>query len=331
MNSIKSDFKQVVKQKSKAGIMISLCKGCLFLFTALLLFSCNPTPEKQPDTPVSGSITVATDESFYPLIKAEAAAFQHLYINAKVNVEYLPEDEAVASLLNGKTDMVIIHRGLNKEENDFILNKKITVRSNKIATDAVAFIVNRDLGDSLITTEQLKGIFTGQLKKWSDISPRLPELGIEIVVDKSTSSNLRFLKQKLDLKIDAINISAAGSNQKVMEYVKKNKISLGIIGVNWISDEDDPKLRANLEQITVLAVGEGDKDNGKYYQPLQAYLAEGSYPFTRSILAITKNTKVGLATGFATYLMSDPGQRIILKAGLLPANMPGRSIEIRNE
>jgi len=35
--------------------------------------------------------------------------------------------------------------------------------------------------------------------------------------------------------------------------------------------------------------------------------------------------------GFASFVAGDIGQRIILKSGLLPARVPGRKINIRNE
>lgn len=309
--------------------MIFLIKKYRFLFLAFIFTSCSNPQEKKPDTPTSGTLPVTADESFYPIAKAEVNAFENLYNNTRVIAAFKSEDEAINDLLNDRADMILISRELNAEEKEFIKRKKITFSTNQIATDAIALIVNDAYPDSLITTHQLKRIFNGTIKTWKELVSYLPDQEIKIVVDKSSSGNLRFLKDKLSLKPDAVQIYAAGSNEKVLEYIKNNSASIGVIGVNWISDEDDPELELKLQKIRVLAVAEGnEKDSSKFYQPLQSYLAEGTYPLTRPLFIINKNTKVGLGTGFASFILSDRGQRIILKAGLLPANMPGREIHI---
>jgi phosphate transport system substrate-binding protein len=37
---------------------------------------------------------------------------------------------------------------------------------------------------------------------------------------------------------------------------------------------------------------------------------------------------MGLGSGFLTYVANDKGQRVVLKAGLVPATMPVRIVEI---
>lgn len=305
--------------------MRALGNNYLILLCSYLLIACG-SPKEKEDTPVSGSIIVYVDEAFRPIVTAEIDAFQNLYTNSKVEAAYQSQNEAIAALLNGKADMIIISRALNKEEEDFLLQKKITVRTNKWATDAIALLANKEYSDSTLSTQQLKDIFSGTIKSWNELSASLPKQTIEIVVDKSTSSNLNYLKDSLDLQEKSVKIFAVGSDPKVLEHVKGNKNSLGIIGFNWISDEDDPDLRDKLKELKVLAIGRVKDET--YYQPLQAHLANNDYPLARTLYVIIKASKVGLSTGFATFMLSDPGQRIVLKEGLLPAVMPGREIVI---
>lgn len=301
------------------------------IFYLIIISGCSQKKENH-NTPVSGSIVVHSDESFQPIVKAEADAFQHLYSAAGIEVKYTSQDEAITALLNGKTDMIFVGRPLNNNEQEFIHKKKITVRSNLLATDAIAFIVHHQYPDSVISTGQIRNILNGKIRTWNELNPHLTSQSIELVVDKSSSSNLHYLRDTLQLQPDAVKIYAAGSNPAVLDHIRKTPHSIGIIGVNWISDEDDPDLRTKLTGIKVLAVGEeDDKDGQKFYQPLQSNLADRSYPFTRSLYAINKNTNVGLGTGFASFILSDRGQRIILKEGLLPAIMPGREITIIKE
>ena len=64
-----------------------------------------------------------------------------------------------------------------------------------------------------------------------------------------------------------------------------------------------------------------------FYQPYQAYLATKQYSLIRSVYTISREPRAGLATGFASFIMSDKGQKIFLKAGLMPANAPVRIIQ----
>jgi phosphate transport system substrate-binding protein len=55
-------------------------------------------------------------------------------------------------------------------------------------------------------------------------------------------------------------------------------------------------------------------------------LATKQYALIRSVYTISREPRAGLATGFASFISSDKGQKIFLKAGLLPASAPIRII-----
>lgn len=60
------------------------------------------------------------------------------------------------------------------------------------------------------------------------------------------------------------------------------------------------------------------------FKPWQAYLALKEYPLIRDVYVILTDPRQGLASGFTGFLTSDRGQRIILKAGIVPATQPVR-------
>lgn len=64
------------------------------------------------------------------------------------------------------------------------------------------------------------------------------------------------------------------------------------------------------------------------YKPYQAYIALNNYPLCRNIYAILNDPRNGLASGFASFLTSDRGQKIILKTGIVPATQPVRIVNI---
>ena len=87
------------------------------------------------------------------------------------------------------------------------------------------------------------------------------------------------------------------------------------------------KVTANSFLKTVHVAG--ISRDSAFYQPYQAYIAQKLYPLTRNVIIISREARSGLGSGFLTYVASDKGQRVVLKAGLVPATMPVRIVEIR--
>ena len=82
--------------------------------------------------------------------------------------------------------------------------------------------------------------------------------------------------------------------------------------------------------MSVSAADKAMPDNS--YKPYQAYLYYGDYPLARSIYCLVESIRrSALPWGFASFLASDRGQRIILKSGLVPATQPVRVVNVKDE
>lgn len=306
-----------------------------FISVITFFFSCSNGHVKHDpytDTPTGGEILILADESYEPLIQVQIDTFQKIYKYAKINVRYLPEAELFDQLMNNDTVRIAITaRDLNDAERKDFEAQKIIPRNLKIASDAVALIVNSENKDTLITTEQLKSILLSKYYTWNELNKGGIKDSILIVFDRNGSANARFLKEKfLGDKPFPSNSYATSSNASVVDYVSKTKGAIGVIGVNWISDSDDSTANAFLKKIKVLGVSQLDT-NGvqtEYYKPYQAYIALKNYPLTRDVMIINREGRNGLGTGFASFVAGDKGQRMIRLMGLLPATMPVRIIQV---
>ena len=102
--------------------------------------------------------------------------------------------------------------------------------------------------------------------------------------------------------------------------------------MNWLSDRNDSTGLSVSKEVRLRSVSAADKampDNS--YKPYQAYLYYGDYPLARSIYALLNDPRSALPWGFASFLASDRGQRIILKSGLVPATQPVRVVNVKDE
>jgi phosphate transport system substrate-binding protein len=297
----------------------------------LVVTSCRNPMGVQPldETPTRGNIKMSIDESFQLLYDTQVYTFESLYTDAKIVASYKPEIDVIADFMKDSVRTIAVTRKLSKEENDYLKTQKFVARTTKVAHDALALIVNKSNPDTLILDIQFADIFRGKITSWKQINPKSSEKPITIVFDNNKSGNVRYFREKFDLKGNfPSNCFAVNTNQEVINYVKNNPSALGIISVNWISDTQDSVSEKFLESVKIVSVG---TDPMNYCKPYQGYIAEKSYPFCRDVYMISRETFSGLGTGFASFVAGDQGQRIILKSGLVPATMPIRLIQINKD
>lgn len=304
-----------------------------FLASVILLsVSCQNRSQKHRDTPTSGLITIAVDETFGPIVQNEIDVFENIYQAATIIGIPCPEVSAFNGLLKDSVRMIIAARPLKKEETDYFKSINIFPKEVRIATDAIAFIVNPQNPDTLMTTQMIQAILTGEVKNWMELNPASPLGPIKVIFDNPQSSTAQYAVNVIcGNKQLSPDLAAVNNNPAVIDYVSQTPNALGIIGVSWISNRKDSLAVGFLNKIKVVAVSREEiATEANSYQPYQAYLATGQYPYTRHIYAILSDPRVGLTTGFTSFITSDRGQRIILKSGILPATQPLRLIHVNN-
>ncbi len=311
-------------------MMNSICKSCLFFLMVLFIACDGGNNGKVLSNPTSGEVTVTIDETLSQLMSSQLDTFQSLYQKTKVNATFKPEAEAFKDLISDSSDVIVVTRSLNQKEKMFFDNQKLFPITTKVAIDAIALIINNENTDSLLTLEQLQNILNGKISKWNQINKSSKLADIQIVFDANNSSTVRYLTDSINNgKALSNNCFAAKSNKEVMNYVNANKNTIGVIGVSWISDRDDPKTTSFLRMVRVVSLS-GKQNTDIYYKPYQAYLQQKLYPLCRYIYMINREARNGLGTGFVSFVAGEKGQRIILKSGLVPATMPVRMVGFGN-
>ena len=86
----------------------------------------------------------------------------------------------------------MISRDLTQKEKDYLESQKKHPRSNMIAVDAIALIVNNDNPIEILSISEIATSLTGKITKWSDIRPT--KLGdIQVVFDDEGSSTVKYM------------------------------------------------------------------------------------------------------------------------------------------
>jgi phosphate transport system substrate-binding protein len=228
------------KSINKSGLRLM---GILLLIASILFVSCRSGSKPNKDeTPTRGNIKISVDESYQPIIDSEIYTFTSIYEYAKITPSYKPEVDIINDFMNDSVKVIVTNKQLTDQQIKYLRDTLIIARTNAFAYDALAFIVNKENSDSLLTYSTIKDIFLGNIKTWKDVSNNSRPEKISVVFDNTKSGNVRYFKEKFEItgKLPE-NFYALNSNVEVIDFITKNRNALGIISVNWISDKDDPR------------------------------------------------------------------------------------------
>ena len=282
------------------------------------------------ETPTRGNIRIFADASFQPIVDAEIATFTSLYKYAKITPTYVPETDLISAFFNDSVKVVVTAWEPSEQQKELLLNTQVVVRTTNVAFDAIAFVLNKENNDTLFTYQNINDLFIGKLTDWSGINPDTKFGKMSVVFDNEKSANIRFFKDEFKLETQLPpNFYAVKSNEEVIDYVSKNKESIGIVSVNWICDKEDSISRSFTNRIKIAAISQKYLNPGYYYRPVQGSIYDKSYPFTRKVNLVSRETFGGLGSGFVSWFSSEQGQRIVLKSGLVPATMPIRLLQVK--
>ncbi len=286
---------------------------------------------KPANTPTTGEMTLWCDEGLKPILSTSIDVFDSIYDKAKINAEYKQENAIVQAMLDDSIEVGVITRNLTTEELEYFKKSGFTPRTTLIAHDAMAIILNPQNRDTAFTVGEIKDILSGKVTTWKQRNAGGPATDIVVVFDNAGAGTVRYAKDSILMgEPMSPKANALKNNEEVIAYVAKNKGALGLISANWISDTDDRGVQKFKQEIRLAEIARASGEEA--FTPYQAYLATGQYPFKRGIWYIDATARnFGLAAGFASFLASDRGQRIILKSGLLPATMPLRIIKPTKE
>lgn len=295
------------------------------------------------------------DEGFRNVLDEEIEVFEYTYPTASIIPFYVPENEAIDSLISGATHGIISTRELDNEQMEYIKAKqRRIVRQRCIAVDAVALIVNKDNPVSVLSLSDVEGIMRGTINKWSQLAGA-DTTAVKLVFDNAGSSTVSYMRERflpVGGKIsDNKNAFAQKSNAQVFDIVKKDKNAIGIISVNWLGDdlsvakkvpvdkrmenykvENDTVANSLTTEVKILKLSNPTAENdysSEGYKPYQAYINTGQYPLVRKIYFITAGTDPKVLHSFYVFVSGFVGQKIISKTGILPYHMNPRVVQLR--
>lgn len=295
-------------------------KFFLIIFFGLILFSsCQTKTSAKNETTSewnSGTIIIATDENLQNIAEQLSQIYEHDNPKAHIKFNYQAQDKIIDDFVNGKISSMLISRTLTKNEKDISTqNQKTATVENVFGYNAVALIANPKFNDSVF-----------DIKKLSDYLQ--PNSAVKLVFDNKQSGIARYIMQLANVDPALFkNALAVNNAQEVMEYVQRNQASVGFISFNQISNRDVSETKSILSSLKILDV----KRNDTIYEVSQESIYSFTYPLQQSMNIVLGRNPELVGTGFTNFLTKERAAKILLRAGLVPANMPARRVEVRDE
>lgn len=236
------------------------------------------------------ALTLAGSTSIQPFADKWAEVFMAQHAGLGVNVQGGGSSAGIQACKSGACDIGMSSRELKGDEKD--LNEIV------VARDGLAVVVHPSNPVRGLKVAEVQQIFSGDLLNWRPLGG--PDRPITVVT-REEGSGTRGAFQELVLGKTRIYSGAIteDSNGTVREIVAHDPAAIGFISLGLVNG-----------QVRAL-----DLDGAA---ATDANIRNRSYRLVRPFLFLTRQAPTGLARQFIDFVLSDEGQALIAKEGLLP-------------
>lgn len=283
---------------------------CILLFS---LISCNKNKNQKVLSHREGEMTIYVDPSNKNLLEALTEIYVMKFPEVQFDFVYKPENQILQDLLDTVAYAAFINTPLSEQQTKYLQQKSdVTPRSTLLAYDAAVFITSIENPKNEISMDEIR---TGILEENN-----------KIIFDNGNSGNYNTVKDKLNLKIpEGKSVQALNNPDEVIDFVQKSKTSIGVIGLDVVSEEDSPKVKELLTKIKILSVINPENEA---ISPSAKNILQMKYPFFKGVYFIVREPGFGIGSGFSRFAGSQQGQLIVRRAGLQPNYLWERQVQV---
>ena len=242
---------------------------------------------------VDGSTTVG------PIAKAFAEYYMEKNPDVNITVSESGSGNGAKSLINAACDVATMSRPMKNSEKKAAQDAGILPIETIVAMDGIAIAVHKSNPVADLTIEQIRDIYTGKIRHWSELGgPDEPIVVISRETNSGTYESFETLvmnKEKMDGKVEYV-----GSNGAIRQRVMSTTGAIGYVGLAFTE---------GVKTVTV---------NGVEATPETVLSKE--YAIARPLYMYT-NGRPQLGTPLAGFMLlsaTEEGKQIIEDTGFVP-------------
>ena len=229
-------------------------------------------------------------------------------------IDFSRTTESYRQLMQGDADLLIAAEP-NAAVFDEMEEAGFEVQMEPLATDALVFMVNEDNPVDSLTTEQLRGIYSGEITNWSEVGGA--DLDI-VPFQRNAESGSQVLMEKLVMDGTEMTEPPEGymiaSMVGLMDAVKEYDNSANAIGYSVYYYAHDMQMAGGLKLLKIDGVA-----------PEAATIRSGEYPFLNPYyVAMNAAEPEGTMTCVLyVWLLGPDGQKLVDMKGYVSVNGEG--------
>nr|WP_317359246.1 phosphate ABC transporter substrate-binding protein [uncultured Tyzzerella sp.] len=270
-----------------------------FLLTSTLvvatLVGCgSSSSDSSATSDLSGSITMNGSTSMEKLSNSLAEVFMQKYPGVTVTAQFTGSSSGIEAVANKTVDIGNSSRALKQAE----LDKGVV--ENVVALDGIAIITNVENVVSDLTLEQLKGIYDGTIKNWSEVGGE--DMGIVVIGREAGSGTRGAFEEIIGLEDKCVYSQEIDSTGAVVGKVESTPGSIGYVSLDVIHNSTAKPLKIDG------------------FEPTPENIKSGQYMLSRPFVMATNGEiaqqKPEVQELF-NFLDSEEGKQLVEKVGLV--------------
>jgi phosphate transport system substrate-binding protein len=241
-----------------------------------------------------GSTTVG------PIAKAFAEYYMKQNPGVNITVSESGSGNGAKSLVNKSCDVANMSRLLKLNEYEAAVHSEILPVVHVVALDGIAMIVHPGNPVAKLSLAQVKDIYLGKIRNWSQLGG--PNTAIVIISRDTNSGTYETFEGKVMKKEKiAKNCEYVGSNGAIRQRVQSTPAAIGYVGIGFLDN--------TVKALPIDGVN-----------PTPETVKDGSYPIARPLYMITNDyPKMGSHLyRFVSLYLSKNGQTMIEEIGFIP-------------
>lgn len=241
---------------------------------------------------LSGFLTLTGSTSMSDVGSALAEGFMADHPDVTVSVGGNGSGEGPTAVTDGTAQIGMLSRDLKDSESPDAFDKYI------IGFDGIAVIVNAENSVKALTTEQIAGIFKGEITNWKDVGGK--DAIIQCIGREAASGTRGAFEELMDVKDVCVYAEEQNSTGVVKQSVAGNPNAIGYVS---LSSVDESVIAVDLDGVAATVEN----------------VTTGAYTLQRPFVMIVKKGSTDeLANAFMDYVFSEAGQKIIGDDGVVP-------------
>jgi len=251
-----------------------------FLFWPMVLNGCQQQ---------KGGFTIAGSTSVQPFAEMLSEEYMAQHAQDKIFIQGGGSSAGVQAVRTDAAQVGMSSRNLTPAEQDLI--------AVPIAYDAIVIIVHPKNPIRNLTREEIRGVFSGRIRNWSEIGGRSHPITL---VSREEGSGTREAFQHLIMGKEEISLRALvqDSNGAIRQVIADDPNAIGYISLGLVND------RVNALPIDGV-------------EPSVENIKNKRYQFIRPFLFIFKHEPQESEKKFLSYILSIEGQKILVHEGLV--------------